>query len=427
MSLGAGRRGAANPAPPPNGSPPPTASGNTPPPSATPPPPTRRCAAPPCSPSRPATPRAPGSSSPAPSTRPPPRPLAFSILWRVREAHGREGVTPLLPALTRRLDELHAAGRLASPDLRALARLALDSDGPAAAAGLLEKGLALTDRPDITDAVDVRVDLARYYARVGRWQDATAQLLDAATREPAPERKAMLQFLAGDAQERAGAPEAAFEHYLAASRGGYHPHKALTAADRIASAIGTVEQRVEVLQLLIHQGDTDERVRSLRALAELFRGPLGKPERAAGLLRELLKLRPANTDVILELYELLTSLGREEEGRVALQAGIAAQRAILRDRGLSSTGESTSDPLDPDPVLGLLRLFDAAEEPGGVYVCAAILEAIDPDLVPTHRRCDTVKPDPWPLPSPARSARPLLRRRRPRRRRRARPAAHRRP
>ncbi len=330
----------------------------------------------------------------------PAAPLAFSILWRVREAHGREGVTPLLPALTRRLDELHAAGRLASPDLRALARLALDSDGPVAAAGLLEKGLALTDRPDITDAVDVRVDLARYYARVGRWQDATAQILDAATREPAPERKAMLQFLAGDAQERAGAPEAAFEHYLAASRGGFHPHKALTAADRIASAIGTVEQRVEVLHLLVHQGDTDERVRSLRALSELFRGPLAKPERAAGLLRELLKLRPANTDVILDLYELLTSLGREDEGRVALQAGIAAQRAILRERGLSSTGESTSDPLDPDPVLGLLRLFDAAEEPGGVYVCAAILEAIDPDLVPTHRRCDTVKPDPWPLPSP---------------------------
>ena len=330
----------------------------------------------------------------------PAAPLAFSILWRVRDAHGREGATPLLPALTRRLDDLHAAGRLGSADLRALARVALDSDGPAAAAALLEKGLALPGRNDLADAVDIRVDLARVYARVGRWQDATAQILDAAQREPAPERKAMLQFLAGDAQERAGAPEAAFEHYLAASRGGFHPHKSLTAADRIASAIGTNEQRVEVLQLLIHQGDTDERVRSLRALSELYRGPLGKPERAAGLLRELLKLRPANTDVILDLYELLTSLGREEEGRVALQAGIAAQRAILRDRGLSSTGESTSDPLDPEPVLGLLRLFDAAEEPGGVYVCAAILEAIDPDLVPPHRRCDTVKPEPWPLPSP---------------------------
>ena len=28
------------------------------------------------------------------------------------------------------------------------------------------------------------------------------------------------------------------------------------------------------------------------------------------------------------------------------------------------------------------------------------LEAIDPDLVPPNRRCDTVKPEPWPLPSP---------------------------
>ena len=321
--------------------------------------------------------------------------LAFSALWRTREAHARDGAVTLLPALTRRFEALKTAKRLGEPDLRALARVALDSDGPAAAAGLLERGLATHP-----GSVGVRVDLARMYARAGRWQDATAQLLDAVDKEPAPERKAMLQFLAGDAQERAGAPEVAFEHYLAASRGGYHPQRALTAADRIASAIGTVEQRVEVLQLLIHQGDVDERVRSLRALSELYRGPLGKPERAAGLLRELLKLRPANTDVILDLYGLLTDLGREDEGRVALQAGIAAQRAILRDRGLSSTGESVTDPLDPDPVLGLLRLFDAAEEPGGVYVCAAVLEAIDPDLVPPHRRCDTVKPEPWPLPSP---------------------------
>jgi hypothetical protein len=144
------------------------------------------------------------------------------------------------------------------------------------------------------------------------------------------------------------------------------------------------------------------------------------------LLRELLKLRPANTDVILELHDLLGELGRVDEGRVALQAGIAAQRAILRDRGLSSTGESTSDPLDPDPALGLLRLFDAAEEPGGVYVCAAILEAIDPDLVPTTAAA-TPSPDPWPVPSPPDKPSPVLRRRRPRLRRRDRPAAHRRP
>jgi len=323
----------------------------------------------------------------------PEQPLAFSVLWRVREAHGRDGAVALKPILERRLTALHTAGKLGAADLRALTRLAVDSDGPAPAAALLERGLAFHPRD-----VGVLVDLARLHARLGRWSDAVQQVLAAAAEEPVPERKAMLRFFAADAQERSGAPEAAFEHYLAASRGGYHPHRSLAAADRIASALGTMEQRVEVLQLLIHQGDIDERVRSLRALAELNRGPLGKPERAAGLLRELLKLRPATTEVILELHDLLIELGRADEGRVALQAGIAAQRTILRDRGLSSTGESTSDPLDPQPVLGLLRLFDAAEEPGGVYVCAAILEAIDPDLVPANRRCDTVKPEPWPLP-----------------------------
>jgi tetratricopeptide (TPR) repeat protein len=320
-------------------------------------------------------------------------PLAFSVLWRVREAHGRDGAVPLRAILERRLAALQTANKLGAADLRTLARVALDSDGPAPALALLERGLVHHPKD-----VGVLVDLARLYARLGRWNEAVQQVLAAAAEEPVPERKAMLQFFAADAQERSGSPEAAFDHYLAASRGGYHPHRSLTAADRIASALGTMEQRVEVLQLLIHQGDVDERVRSLRALAELNRGPLGKPERAAALLRELLKLRPASTEVILDLHDLLIDLGRADEGRVALHAGIAAQRTILRERGLSSTGESTSDPLDPQPVLGLLRLFDAAEEPGGVYVCAAILEAIDPDLVPANRRCDTVKPEPWPLP-----------------------------
>lgn len=321
-------------------------------------------------------------------------PLAFSLLWRLREQHGKDEARPLQPHLARRFAALQAVDALDVPAVRALGRLALDSDGAAAATNLLEMAVDVHPR-----AVAVRVDLARAYARAGRWADAGAQILRAIADEPAPERKAMLEHLAADAHERAGAPDLAFDHYLAASRGGYLTQHALGAADRIASAIGTIEQRVEVLQLLIHHGDTDERVRSLRALAELSRGPLGKPEQSVELLRDLLKLRPTSTDVILELHLLLGSLGRADEGRVALQAGIAAHRAILRDRGLSSTGESTADPMDLEPVHGLLRLFDAAEEPGGVYVCAAILEAIDPDLLPANRRCDVVAPEPWPLPS----------------------------
>ncbi len=318
---------------------------------------------------------------------------AFAALWRLRAAHGREGARTLLPALEQRLDRLRAAGELHVDALRAISRMAVDSDGPAVALRLLERG-----RDAHPDNIEVSVDLGRLYARVGRWSDAATQVLGAAKQAVAPERQAMLQFLAADALERAGAPETAFDHYLAASAGGYQSARALIAADRIASAIGTLEQRVEVLERLIHLGDPQERVRSLRSLSELCRGPLGQPERAAGLLRELLKLRPSDTDAILALFQLLGELDREEEGRVALQAGIAAHRAILRNRGLRSDSDPTA--LDATPMLGLLRLFDAAEEPGGVYMCAAVLEVIDPDLVPPHRHCDVVKPEPWPLPSP---------------------------
>ncbi|MDC0722834.1 tetratricopeptide repeat protein [Nannocystis bainbridge] len=322
---------------------------------------------------------------------------AFSALWRTREQHGREGAVPLVGPLTRRFDALAAARTLTPEAARALARVVEISDGNLAAAGLLERAVA-----SFQDHVALRVDLARLYARAGRGSDAVGQLQEALKREASPELRAVLEFLLADAHERNGAPDAAFEHYLAASRGGFQAFVALRAADRIASAIGTVDQRVEVLQRLLELGDADERVRSLRALADIDRRVRGRPEEAAALLRELLRLRPANTEVILELHALLIELGRGDEARVALQAGIAAQRALLRDRGHGrphKPGRPEFDGEGEGPIAGLLRLFDAAEESGGVYVCAAVLETVDPDLVPATRRCEVLQPAPWPLPT----------------------------
>lgn len=322
---------------------------------------------------------------------------AFSALWRTREQHGREGAQPLLGPLTRRFDALIAAKSLTPEAARAIARIVEVSDGNHGATGLLERAVG-----SFPEHVALRVDLARLYARAGRGAEAVAQLQEALQRETSPELRAVLEFLLADAHERNGAPDAAFEHYLAASRGGFQAFVALRAADRIASAIGTVDQRVEVLQRLLELGDADERVRSLRALADIDRRVRGRPEEAAGLLRELLRLRPANTDVILELHALLIELGRGDEARVALQAGIAAQRALLRDRGLvrpHKGGRPDPEGVDADPIAGLLRLFDAAEESGGVYVCAAVLETVDPDLVPANRRCEVLQPAPWPLPT----------------------------
>jgi Tfp pilus assembly protein PilF len=323
---------------------------------------------------------------------------AFSALWRTREQHGKDGAVPLAAALQRRLDALGKAGELTPEGARAIARLAELSDGPQVATLLLERGVGA-----FPDAVALRVELARLHGRAGRGADAAAQLKEALGREVSPERRSVLEYLVADAYERSGAPDAAFEHYLAASRGGFQAYNALRAADRIASAIGTVDQRVEVLQLLVELGDPDERVRSLRALADIDRTTRGRPEEAAALLRELLRLRPTNTDVILELHGLLGELGRGDEARVALQAGIAAQRALLRDRGLGLADGS----VDLDPILGLLRLFDAAEELGGVYVCAAVLESADPDLVPAARRCEVLQPANWPLPTPPDKAVPF--------------------
>lgn len=316
---------------------------------------------------------------------------AFSALWRAREQHGKEGAVPLAGPLQRRFDALVEARALTPEAARAIARLIESSDGSLVATTLLERALRT-----FPEDVPLRVDLARLYARAGRGPEAVTQLQAGLAREPSPERRAVLEYLVADAHERSGSPELAFPHYLSASRGGFQVFPALRAADRIASAIGTVDQRVEVLQLLVELGDPDERVRSLRALADIDRNARGRPAEAAALLRELLRLRPANADVILELHALLLEMGRRDEARVALQSGVAAQRAWLRDHGLKNSRGG----VDSAPVQGLLRLFDAAEEPGGVYVCAAVLETLDPDLVPATRRCDALQPAPWPLPTP---------------------------
>jgi hypothetical protein len=147
-------------------------------------------------------------------------PLAFAILWRLREQSGREGARPLQPHLARRFAALQAADALDVTAARALGRLAVDSDGAAAATSLLEQGVELHPR-----AVALRVDLARAYARAGRWATPARRSSRRSPTSRPPSAAPCCEHLAADAHERAGVPEVAFDHYLAASRGGYHPHR----------------------------------------------------------------------------------------------------------------------------------------------------------------------------------------------------------
>lgn len=327
--------------------------------------------------------------------------IAFRGLERTRIVHGVHGAPPLQILLERRLATLDQRGESSPTAVREVARLAGHTDGPEAAVELLERGLERWPEDP-----GIHADLAQGYARLERWPEVVAELERALQRELSPERAAALHYFAGDAEERAGHPQRAIDHYLAAGRGGFHPLHALLSADRIAAEYGAIEQRVEALQLLVDLGDGEHRVRSLRALADLHRSALGKPDVAVELMRELLLLEPTDLGVLRELHRLLVKLDRGEEAKATLLAGVAHHRAWLRAEGVRSKfGRSPMaklglDGIDHAPVRGLRELFELLGDADGVYLATAILEVTSPGEVPEALGCDRQQAEPWPLPNP---------------------------
>ncbi|MCA9683551.1 MAG: tetratricopeptide repeat protein, partial [Myxococcales bacterium] len=347
--------------------------------------------------------------------------LAFRGLERTRAAHGAHGAPPMQILFERRMDALAKAEQLNPTAVRELARLSGATDGPDAAVDLLERGLER-----YPEDPGIHADLAQGYARLERWPEVVAELERALQRELSPERTAALHYFCGDALERAGDSVPAIAHYLAAGRGGFHPRHALLSADRIAAEHRALPQRVEALQLLVELGDGEQRVRSLRALADLHRGPLGQPDVAVDLMRELLLLAPTDLDVLRELHRALLKLGRKEEAKATLLAGVAHHRAWLRAEGVrakfsksvggklaSKLGAKPGDDIDHAPVRGLRELFDMSRDVDGVYLATAILEiTADEGLGDGESEgdrwapCDKLQAEPWPLPA-AQDGKPL--------------------
>jgi len=314
-------------------------------------------------------------------------PRGIRGLERTRDNHGAKGAPSLLRILRKRAEAMRAEEQLTVDALRELAALGGDADGPQCAIELLRLAEHDPNHPGL------QTDLARAYARLGRWPEVVTALETALGCESSPERQGALHFHAGEANERANRPEVAIGHYLAAGRRGFHVRHALLAAERLAAETGALAARAEALQALVDRSSGPERVRSLRLLAELYRGPLGEPERALQIMRELLLLRPTDLEVIGELRRLLRKLERHEEAVAVLLAGIAHHRAWLR------SGELDDGPQRPGAaVAGLLRLFAAMGERTGVYLTGRILERIDPSLIPPDRAPDRLFAEPWPLP-----------------------------
>ncbi|HVI00319.1 MAG TPA: tetratricopeptide repeat protein, partial [Enhygromyxa sp.] len=160
---------------------------------------------------------------------------------------------------------------------------------------------------------------------------------------------------------------------------------------------------------LVELGDGEQRVRSLRALADLHRGPLGQPDVAVDLMRELLLLEPTDLDVLRELHRALLKLDRREEAKATLLAGVAHHRAWLRAEGVRSRfGVRVDFGIDHAPVRGLRELFEMFDDIDGVYLATAIVEvtARERDDEARWPPCDRLQAEPWPLPA-AQDGKPL--------------------
>lgn len=332
--------------------------------------------------------------------------LAFRGVVRTLEGHGRAFAPSLAAAMTARLDALKTEGKLRARDLREAARVIAETDGPLAAVDQVRRHL-----PPLPGAVEpdasTLAELAALYTRLERWDDVVETLRVALERESSPERTAALHYFIADACEKAGRPSEAVSSFLAAGRGGFHPRHALLSADRLAAEVGLTTQRVEALQHLIDLGDGEQRVRSLRALADLHRGPLAQPQVAVELMQQLLLHDPTDLDAITELHRLLEKLDRRDEAHATLMAALAQYRAWLRTQGVADpAAPSMSGAIDPRPVLGVLRLFSNLGESDGVYLATSVLEISAPERIPDGRGCDVLAPEPWPLPA-AQEGRPL--------------------
>lgn len=292
--------------------------------------------------------------------------------------------------------------------------------------------------PAHTEALDA---LERLYVSDERW----AELLQIYERQlgiaqTPDEAAAILTKMAVVHEERLGQPEqaaATYERVFDASPGHLPTARALS---RLLRTSGSVERRAELLEMIRGTTpDAGERIASTLELARAYAGPLGRPEAADALFREILAAEPTSLDALggmvglaeakgdwsravdllrrqadvapaertTAIYHRIGDIGRHRLADVALARG-AYERALDVDPqhvpSLTALREMAETEGDPGRLRELLEREAGAERDASraadLYHRAAVetLEAFDDvdralallrralQAVPTHRR-----------------------------------------
>lgn len=247
-------------------------------------------------------------------------------------------------------------------------------------------------RPKITV---LHLLLARSQARQQSWDAAVQSVEQALQLEKSRKRKGALHYFLGDLQSQAGRLTDAIEHYMLAAKLDYRVDAAGQAAAQLASDYQRYDQQVLALELMVERGRRQDRPRYMRELADLYRGPLDRVDRAIDLIARLVSSSPDDSDAVALLYQLLEHAERHQEAKATLR--VATTR--LQNKFRSRTNIHAEHRLPIQAIHGLRRFFELDNETDGVYLATAVIEIIAPNTL-QGPGCDVLRSEPWSLPTP---------------------------
>jgi tetratricopeptide (TPR) repeat protein len=301
--------------------------------------------------------------------------------------------------------------------LESRARLGGDEDREAAVALLLESaqihaeqlrkpesGASALERVLEIDPTNERAtaELKRIYTKTGDWR-RYATLLDrlANQAEDPVGRVALLKELALVQEQKLGEKELAFLALCRAIQSTPLDEALAEGALRVARAMGSLEELVEVYENVVDSlGASPDVEGVLLRLAQLQDSELDQPKAAEDSLRRLLALQPGNQKALDALGQLFVRRGRSREYVVTMEQKVETIATIEEKKQVLLTLSRAYDELLGEPADAVLTLRRALElDPGdGAIVdqLAAILrrEKAWPDLVALLRRAREMVSDP---------------------------------
>ena len=164
-----------------------------------------------------------------------------------------------------------------------------------------------------------------------------------------PERRAALLFYLAEMDRELGEWESAFERFMEAGAGGFHPEHAFMEAETLADANGDHARRPRP-RAPNRRAPGMEPTVAAPAPREIHGDKLSQPERAIELLRRVVAAESGDIEALRDLHSRLLEAGNEQEAAATLMGAIAHHRALIRGERFAEEGRPRRDRRAARPV-----------------------------------------------------------------------------